>query len=845
MNRFIKTSIAFAIAFVAANIGFGQIKEWSATRAAVPSANVSALTVAPDGSAYLATWAQTSVSVKTTTLSRYTSAGLLSWEKVLPANQLVDGMTTDGAGNLYVIGSQSAGTVEWVERRHAANGNIGWTHTHALNVPVLYDGAVGRTYLVYESSTDTLTTLSGDQVERLTCFDGSRAWITTLPLVEPFLQVVGANSRLAIASSGRVYAYLMETGSDPDTAVALDAHEYFGIGANGTYSRYTNVSYSTYESPANYRAAFGAGAFFFGMDYWGQGQQHTYADVYGPNGEHTWEYVSSGSPFGVFFVGVDMIRFMSGGTMRRTTLAGQDLWSAPGGFSTARLDEGLLGTRLVTISGGLSTLDYATGQKLWTFTPSGTTFRAIQTLDKRVYAASTVGADVVLTRVAQGSLDIPASIPVGATQATIELDFAAPQAGLLFSLQSDDPAVTVPATAFISGGGTSVQFQVDAGLAAAGHAFTIRAVLGDGTILASSTVKPVHVLSIQSANPASGVTLGATTDVNGAGQGTTPFQRTYAEGAHVAVSVGNGLIAGNKLFDHFEVDGAPISGPLVMDADHTITAVYVQGYQLSVQSSNPSTGVPMTVWTPDYFNRGNGSTSFNRLYKSGVTAKVTAPAQVGSTIFHHWEKDGSIVAGNAKTIQVPMAANHTIKAVYVSVYPVTVTSTNPGSGVPITVWTADVNAQRNGSTSFVRNYASGTTASMTAPASVGINRFFRWEIDGVAQPTGVKTVSVVVSAARTLKATYVQCFTLTVQSGNPSSGVPITVSKVDNQGQKDGTTSFTRQYDQSASVTLTAPASHNGHAFKRWLKNGVPLTFNRITTVLMDANHSYVAEYLP
>lgn len=261
-----------------------------------------------------------------------------------------------------------------------------------------------------------------------------------------------------------------------------------------------------------------------------------------------------------------------------------------------------------------------------------------------------------------------------------------------------------------------------------------------------------HDLSVDSSEP-NGVNINATLDIRFRGLGETPFVRRYEQGTPVALGVGTGVLPGNRLFDHFDLDGTPISGPLVMDEPHAVTAVYVQGYTLALQSSNPNANIPLTVWTQDYYKRKNGSTPFNRLYKSGTAASVTAPAVVGTQAFLRWERNGVPVAGTARTISQTMSANATLKAVYSAARTLSITS-GPVTAVPITVYTPDVNAQTNGSTNFTRIYVNGATVSFNAPASSGGKAFQRWEKDGVPQPLGVRTVTVTMSGNRAIKAVY-------------------------------------------------------------------------------------------
>ena len=94
-----------------------------------------------------------------------------------------------------------------------------------------------------------------------------------------------------------------------------------------------------------------------------------------------------------------------------------------------------------------------------------------------------------------------------------------------------------------------------------------------------------------------------------------------------------------------------------------------------------------------------------------------------------------------------------------------------------------------------------------------------------------------------MTAVYITPRTLTVNSVNPASGVNITVSPADNTSQGNGTTEFTRTYNNGAVVNLTAPASASGNNFVKWQKNGVDFAATLATSVTMDAAYTMTAVY--
>jgi hypothetical protein len=84
-------------------------------------------------------------------------------------------------------------------------------------------------------------------------------------------------------------------------------------------------------------------------------------------------------------------------------------------------------------------------------------------------------------------------------------------------------------------------------------------------------------------------------------------------------------------------------------------------------------------------------------------------------------------------------------------YTLTVASANPASGVAITVSPADNNSASNGTTSFTRTYNSGTSVTLTAPATSGGNSFLSWT--GCTSSSTV-TCTVAMSGNTTVTAGY-------------------------------------------------------------------------------------------
>lgn len=180
-------------------------------------------------------------------------------------------------------------------------------------------------------------------------------------------------------------------------------------------------------------------------------------------------------------------------------------------------------------------------------------------------------------------------------------------------------------------------------------------------------------------------------------------------------------------------------------------------------------------------------------------------------------------------------------------YTLTVASSNPSSGVSITVSPNDRYGRGNGTTQFTRSYRSSTSITLTAPATASGNTFQEWQRDGYDYSTS-RTITFSLSRNSTMKAVYTAAttttsYTLTITSSNPSSGVAVTVSPADRNGQGNGTTQFTRSYNSGTAVTLTAPSTANGNNFQKWQRNGVDAATTQTTSVTMSANTTMTAVY--
>ncbi len=104
-------------------------------------------------------------------------------------------------------------------------------------------------------------------------------------------------------------------------------------------------------------------------------------------------------------------------------------------------------------------------------------------------------------------------------------------------------------------------------------------------------------------------------------------------------------------------------GTIGVQAD-TVEARYLPARTLTVQSTNPATGVSITVSPADFDGAGNGTTAFSRRYRDGELVSLTAPATVGFNPFKRWSFDGTPQAPGQTALLVVMGDNHTVVAEY-------------------------------------------------------------------------------------------------------------------------------------------------------------------------------------
>lgn len=242
---------------------------------------------------------------------------------------------------------------------------------------------------------------------------------------------------------------------------------------------------------------------------------------------------------------------------------------------------------------------------------------------------------------------------------------------------------------------------------------------------------------------------------------------------------------------------------------------------LTVNSTNPSSGVNITVSPNDSSGSNNGITPFALTYNPGTTVTLTAPATVNGNKFQLWLRDGQDWSGSlTTTVAMNTNLNITMTAVYFTPPVLTVNSSNPNSGVNITVSPNDNNGAGNGTTPFTRTYNLNTGVTLVAPATQGTSTFWKWQLDGVDY-TPAQSAPITMAAAHTLTALYITATPTPTPTPVPGAGAqPIAFVKPGNGGAADV---FLTNTDGTNIVNFTGVAGDDTRP--AWSPDGLRLAY--------------------
>jgi len=256
---------------------------------------------------------------------------------------------------------------------------------------------------------------------------------------------------------------------------------------------------------------------------------------------------------------------------------------------------------------------------------------------------------------------------------------------------------------------------------------------------------------------------------------------------------------------------------------NTATAITLPGATsvqvLTVNSSNPSTGVHVYLGPNDLNGLADGNSSFIRQFTSNTDVTLIAPvvASNGNT-FQKWQEDGQDLSTSAQT-EVVMNNPHTLTAIY----------TTPVSGrFAISTSTSPTNG---GSTTGANTYSSGATVTLIATPNNGY-QFTNWTLN--TNGGTVASTSSFYQFNADGNVNLVANFTAT-------SGTQISTNILPaNAGTVTGAGSY--QFRQNLTLTET-PAS--GYTFGSWTSNGSVVSFANPFIITVTGAQTYTANFNP
>jgi hypothetical protein len=202
-----------------------------------------------------------------------------------------------------------------------------------------------------------------------------------------------------------------------------------------------------------------------------------------------------------------------------------------------------------------------------------------------------------------------------------------------------------------------------------------------------------RTLSVATTNPTACAITGVTSDLNGNGNGTTPFARSYNDASSVDLTA-PATCGGN---DFASWSGCTTVGgtgnrtcSVTMGADKTVTAAYttpgITLRTLTVASTNPNGGITIAVSPADYNGLGNSETPFVHTYLNNTAVALTAPsAWTDGQTFDGFTGCDSV---SGLTCNLTMSANKSVTVAYV-------TPTPPGASFPYNGTPVDTGTRAN------------------------------------------------------------------------------------------------------------------------------------------------------
>jgi hypothetical protein len=337
---------------------------------------------------------------------------------------------------------------------------------------------------------------------------------------------------------------------------------------------------------------------------------------------------------------------------------------------------------------------------------------------------------------ATGTATVAVTIPVY----TLSVDSVSPASGVTIGVTpADNNNAAGGTTAFTRAynAGSSVTLTAPAtsgnysffswsGCAGA-RTVTCTVTMNANTTVTANYVPITYTLTVNSATPSSGVVIGVTpADNNKAAGGTTAFTRTYNAGSSVTLTAP--ATSGNYSFVLWSgcASANTVTCTVAMNANTAVTATYAPiNYTLTVNSTDPASGVAIGATPADNNQTASGTTSFTLTYNAGTTVTLTAPAMSGVVAFRSWS---GCTSTTTVTCTVAIGGDTTVTANYGKLTPTVAVTPSLSSittlqdlTVPVTVSGDSGDPAPTGSVIVTSgSYASAATPLSNGSASIDV-----------------------------------------------------------------------------------------------------------------------------
>jgi hypothetical protein len=385
---------------------------------------------------------------------------------------------------------------------------------------------------------------------------------------------------------------------------------------------------------------------------------------------------------------------------------------------------------------------------------------------------------------------------------------------------------------------------------------TCKVVMSAGkTVIAKYS--PAYTLTVASSDPASGVAIGVSpADRNRAAKGTTKFTRSYFAGTDVTLTAP--AKSGSSVFVSWTgcKTASTVTCKVLLDANTTVTAKYSPTYVLTVDSSNPQSGVAIAVSPADRSGAAKGTTKFTRTYLSGTAVTLTAPSKSGDNTFAGWSgctTESTVTCKVTIKSGVIVTAKFSIPGKIAPAVAVTPSSKNILTTQALAVVTAVTGPGSKPTPTGTVKLAGGGYSSAAATLVSGRATI---DIPAASLTAGADTLTATYTPDTAGSATYESAFrsttvtvtapppvyTLTIDSAHPSSGIPVTTFPADNSNMNYGATPFTLKFNAGTTVKLTATTPSGGFSYLSW--SGCASSTNTgVCNVQVNGNTTVTANY--